>query len=300
MRVVRRTVLTICATLGLLAGTAALPLGAAADTAPTSTAPASGPAKFTGYPTLVDVRWGAHTGYDRVVFEFKGGTPAYRVAYGTLRGLGTGSTIALAGEADLVVDFETARAHDGSGRPTYPLTTKDPLLKTLRQVKWGGDYEGYVRAGLGLRDRVGFRVTTLTSPPRVVVDVAHRATYTVAPVSLSGSATNVVVDEVRGARHSGFDRLVFDVRGTAKPGVVVRYVPDSAVLLVKLSAVGSAPRASYGGPSPVTFGYPVLRSARLGEDTGGSLTFRVATTRRHGFRVIVLTSPTRVVVDVAH
>lgn len=300
MRVVRRTVLTLCATLGLLAGTAVLPLGAAAGTAPTSTAPVSGAARATGYPTLVGVRWGAHSGYDRIVFEFTGGTPGYRVAYGTLEGLGTGDTMALAGAADLIVDFEFARAHTDSGRSTYPLKTMDPRLTTLRQVRWGGDYEGYVRAGLGLRDRVGFRVTTLTSPARVVVDMAHKAAYTVAPVSLSGSATNVVVDRFRGARHSGFDRLVFDVRGTAKPAVVARYSADTSLLLVKVSAVGSTPRASYVGASSASYDYRALRKVRFAEDTGGSLIFRVATSRRHGFRVLVLTSPTRVVVDIAH
>ena len=300
MTALRRIIVTLCATLGLVGGAMLLPTPAHASLPPTGTGPATGRARATGYPTLVDVRWAAHDSYDRIVFDFTGGTPAYRVAYGTLEELGTGERVDLAGNADLIVDFEFARAHDDDGRATYPMQTIDPALKSLRQVKWGGDFEGYVRAGLGLRDRVGFRVQTLTGPPRVVIDVAHRKPFDTTGVSAAGTATNVVVDEIRGARHTGYDRLVLDVLGTAKPGIAVRYASaDSATLLVRVSATGSAPRASYSGPSTVTFGHPALRSVRV-TDEGGSLLFRVSTGRRNGFRVLLLTSPMRVVVDVRH
>ena len=291
----RRTVLTLCAAAGLVAATAAPPAFAA--TPAWGISAVRGAADATGYPTLQDVRWAAQDGYDRTVFEFSGGTPGYRVGYGTLRGLGSGETIPLAGAADLVVDFEFARAHDGNYRSTYPLRTRDPLLRTLRQIKWGGDYEGYVRAGLGLREIVAFRVFTLGSPARVVVDVAHNSAFRTSGTTKSGTATNATVEEVRAARHPGWDRLVFDLAGSAVPGAVVRYSGDTSLLLVKVSGTSAA---SYGGPSPISFGLPAVRTVRLGADTGNAVIFRVATARRAGYRLTVLTSPPRLVVDVKH
>ena len=292
MRTLRRTFHTLCVTVALTAGAALLP-GSAAAAPPTGTGAVTGAARTSGYPTLRDVRWSAHDTYDRIVFEFGDGTPAYRVAYGRLEGLGTGTAIPLAGAADLIVDFSHARAHDDAGRSTYPLRTRDPLLPMLRQLKWGGDYEGYVRAGLGLREKAGFRVLTLTSPARVVVDVGH---FGFAPTTRAGTANVVSVDRIRAAKQVGWDRLVFDVRGTAKPNVSVRYSGDTAVVVVRMW--GTSAR-SYA-PTSMSFGYPGLRSVRQVPTDSDEVVFRVGTAKRHGFRVTVLTSPVRVVVDVAH
>ena len=46
-------------------------------------------------------------------------------------------------------------------------------MPALRQVRFGGEYEAHIAAGLGLAHRVGFRAFALSNPPRVVVDVAH-------------------------------------------------------------------------------------------------------------------------------
>lgn len=229
-------------------------------------------------PTLVNVRYAQHTGFDRVVFDWKNGLPSVSAAYGTLRGEGTGDVIPLTGAADLVLRFTNARAHTDDGRPTYRMTTVlDPGLPTLKQVKFGGDYEGYVSAGLGLRDFVSYKVFTLLSPPRVVVDVAHSA--------------NVVVDRVRTGRHTGFDRMVFDVRGTTVPGFSVAYVPGTTTLAVRFAST-----TRYLGASPIWVGYPGLRSVRLYAPG----TFHARTAVNHGFKVSVLRDPVRLVVDVRH
>jgi hypothetical protein len=258
-----------------------------------------------GYPTLVGVRWAAHPAYDRVVFDFTGGTPGWSAAYGTLVGEGTGTPIPLAGPADLVLHFHIARAHDDAGHPTVSLASRYPALPTVRQIGFGGDFEGYVSVGLGLRDRVGFRVFALTGPPRLVVDVAHQpsAPFGTSSVSRAGTAADVVVSGIRTGAHPGYDRAVFDVAGTALPAVRVGYLSStSSTLVVTLVALGSAtaaPHASYGGPSPVSVGLPALRSVSLASAGAGTLTFRLATAHRHGFRLALLTSPVRVVVDVA-
>jgi hypothetical protein len=152
--------------------------------APTQTEPVSGTG--TGDPssphppTLVGVRVGWHHAYDRTVFDFVGGTPNYVVRYAPLVTEGQGTPVPLAGAASLLVRFQGAIPYDiDTGASTIDLTqVLNPRLPTLRQLKFGGAFEGYISAGLGLRATVGFRVFQLHSPDRVVVDVAHRGSGT--------------------------------------------------------------------------------------------------------------------------
>jgi hypothetical protein len=123
---------------------------------------------------LVHVRVAHHPTYDRVTFEFTTQRPGYRVAYvGKVTQDGSGAPVALQGQAFLSVVFEPAVAHDDAGAPTYrgprSVVTGYPSLK---QVAFAGDFEGNVSWGLGLDDRVGFRVIELDGPPRIAVDVA--------------------------------------------------------------------------------------------------------------------------------
>ena len=49
--------------------------------------------------------------------------------------------------------------------------------RTLRDVVYGGTFEGYTTFGVGVRARLPFRVLTLAGPDggsRIVIDVAHR------------------------------------------------------------------------------------------------------------------------------
>jgi hypothetical protein len=167
LRPLRAGVLALAAIAGLALSAGAAVAGPSDLPAPTSTAPVS--ATGTGYGQLVNVRTGRHDAYDRTVFDFTGGTPGYRVGYGTLTGQGTGDPITLAGKASLVIVFHPATAYG-----SYDISrTLNPNLPTLRQIRFGGDFEGYVSAGLGLTGTVGFRVFQLHFPDRVVVDVAH-------------------------------------------------------------------------------------------------------------------------------
>ena len=85
----RAGVFTLAATVGL-ALTATVASASSTDLpAPTGTAPVS--ATGLGGAKLVNVRTGRHAEYDRTVFDFTGGTPGYRVEYGTLVSGGTGS-----------------------------------------------------------------------------------------------------------------------------------------------------------------------------------------------------------------
>ncbi|HEY2672008.1 MAG TPA: AMIN domain-containing protein [Rugosimonospora sp.] len=279
--------------------------------APTSTAPVTGTATAEPSgptpPVLTGVRTGRHATYDRTVFDFTGGTPGYRVEYGELRQEGTGALVPLAGAAHLHVEFTGAYTRDPStGAGTFNLrTVRNPGLPTLRQIKFGGEFEAHIAAGLGLTDRVGFRAFTLANPPRVVVDVAHQPSqpFRASPVSLAGTAPDVLVDRVRSGRHPGYDRLVFDIEGSARPELRAGYAGTGSSIDILFTGQGSpttSPHASHAGPSNVYIGLPELRGVSFTVIGAGMMTARVSTAHRHGFRVMVLTSPTRVVLDVAH
>ncbi|WP_238019702.1 AMIN domain-containing protein [Dactylosporangium sp. AC04546] len=294
-----RRALAACAGLAL-ALTPASAVLAADLPAPTGTAPVTGPASTTGQPTLTGVRTGRHDLYDRTVFDFTGGTPEYRVEYGVLEHQGMGGRIPLNGAATLLVVFS------GAAPPAITLTTVyNPELPTLRQIKSGGYFEGYASFGLGVRDRLGFRVFTLHGPDRVVVDVAHPPTqpFGANPARSAGTAPDALVSGVRSGVHPGYDRLVFDMVGGQRPAVDVRYSGSGSAIRVTFTGQGSpttAPHASFSGPAQYTFRHLALKNLRFTVVGAGIMTADVGTAARHGFRLMVLDNPTRVVVDVAY
>ena len=147
--------------------------------APSSPAPASPAATWpatartagpshAGYLTAISV--GQHATYDRVVFTFSQGVPGYSIGYvSEVLSDAQGDLVALPGQAFLRIVF-----HPSSGYQTYSGPgTITPIFPALLQVRAAGDFESYLSFGVGLSQRVGFRVFTLTQPYRVVVDVAH-------------------------------------------------------------------------------------------------------------------------------
>jgi len=155
--------------IALLPGAAAGGLVATGLPADAAAAPASAP---PSQPTLVDVRAAHHPGFDRVVFEFRGGLPAsHRARYvDRLVADGSGRTVPVAGRAVLQVRLGNARAHTDTGAATVPARTAYALPNVMTTVR-GGDFEGVVTYGLGVAKRTTFQVTTRRQPARVVVDV---------------------------------------------------------------------------------------------------------------------------------
>ncbi|WP_432824500.1 AMIN-like domain-containing (lipo)protein [Dactylosporangium sp. CA-092794] len=305
---VRRSLLyaTVCG--GLVLGLSGVALAAdqpgvaaqAADLpAPTGTAPVTGEASGAGRPVLTGIRTGRHDAYDRTVFDFTGGTPGYRVEYGPLVEQGRGDTVPVAGQATLVVVFT------GLDNPALDLSrVYDPALPTLRQIRSGGYFEGHANFGLGLNDRVGFRVLVLHGPDRIAVDVAHQPdqAFQSGAYQHTGTAPDALVTAVRSGRHPGYDRLVFDMAGDQAPSLDVRYPDGGPHLRVTFTGAGSpttAPHASHSGPGEYTFGLPTLRGLRFTVVGAGIMTADVTTAARHGFRVMLLPNPNRVVVDIA-
>ena len=126
---------------------------------------------------LSDVRAAAHTGYDRITFQFDGNVrPTYRVQYITqaeVVGCGSGEPVPVTGNAFLQVNFTPVDAHNDQGTPTFGSTALTPGLTTLEEATLTCDFEAVGNWVLGLSQEVDFRVIELDSPPRIAVDVAH-------------------------------------------------------------------------------------------------------------------------------
>ncbi len=125
-------------------------------------------------PQLVAVRAASHPGYDRVVWEFRGGLPAQRtVGYvDQLTGSASGLPIRIAGDAVLKVSFSAADAHDPTtGAPTAAPSRLVTGLPNVVEVVRSGDFEAQVDYGVGLARRQDWTVFTLSNPSRFVLDI---------------------------------------------------------------------------------------------------------------------------------
>jgi hypothetical protein len=133
---------------------------------------------------LLTVRTGRHECWDRVVFEFDGTAQGYSVRYADqvpTDGEGVDLVPYTAGGAHLWVTLR-APAYDGDYTPTFDARDGDHVANvlrydTLRDVVFGGSFEGYTTLAVGVRARLPFRVTLLAGPgthSRIVLDVAHR------------------------------------------------------------------------------------------------------------------------------
>ena len=131
---------------------------------------------------LSGVRTGRHECFDRVVFDFAGSADGYQVEYvSEVRTDGEGRPLSVAGGAILRVRLD-ANVFDELGHLHYARMAGDHVAdvrgyETLRDVVYGGCFEGRTTFGVGVRARLPFRVFGLAGPgssSRIVLDVAHR------------------------------------------------------------------------------------------------------------------------------
>lgn len=148
--------------------------GGGGSTSPTSTPAVAGPAHLTA------VRVARQDRFDRVVFEFDAGPPGYRVAYvqRPVTEDGSGREVAVEGAAVLEVRLEQASTARLSGEnvvPTYtgPRRFEPTGTPTVAELVVTGDFEGVLTWTVGVQRRAPVKVSTLTGPSRVVVDLAH-------------------------------------------------------------------------------------------------------------------------------
>ena len=123
--------------------------------------------------TVTAVRAGHHEGFDRFVIQFSGPVPAGHSVRWVDRIVqdGSGNTMRVAGHAFLNVRLSPAVAHTDSGAGTVPLR-RTYAMPNLTQYVLAGDFEGVVNIGLGYQRKEPVTISTLTSPSRLVIDVA--------------------------------------------------------------------------------------------------------------------------------
>lgn len=128
---------------------------------------------------LTALRTSSDAARTRIVFEFDTVVPGYAIEFATrpVTEDGSGDEVSVAGDAVLEVRFENAsqvRFEGERALRTYPgaarLDVRQPSVAT--EVVEAGDFEGVLRWMVGLKRRVpGVVVSTLTSPPRLVVEL---------------------------------------------------------------------------------------------------------------------------------
>lgn len=134
------------------------------------------PAAGAGVGTLASVRAARHEGFDRVVWEFSGGSaPGVHVEYvdKPVRQCGSGEPVPLPGDGWLEVRLEPARAHTELGRPTMAARRQTLALPIVIEIVQTCDFEAVVTWVLATPSPERFRLSLLDDPPRVVVDVRH-------------------------------------------------------------------------------------------------------------------------------
>jgi hypothetical protein len=124
---------------------------------------------------LTDIRTGTHPDYERFTVELDAaeGLPAYHVEYvdRPLHECGSGNQIFPVGDAWLELRLEPAAAHTEAGEATLgarEIAVDAPLLRRIYRTC---DFEAVVVHVLALSAPNPFRVLTLSSPSRIVVDI---------------------------------------------------------------------------------------------------------------------------------
>jgi hypothetical protein len=119
--------------------------------------------------TITDVRVGSHPGYDRLVIEFSGGLPEYKLVAqdpSTFVGPYSGKPVSVAGSAGIHLfiynmDIPPSFQHGTNLRPGYGV---------LKQVVVMAVLEGQADIALGLGGAACPSASTLSNPYRLVID----------------------------------------------------------------------------------------------------------------------------------
>ena len=124
-----------------------------------------------GVVQLTGLSTEAMDGFDRIVFAFDAGVPAYRLVLGAEDGGGGGCDGSEAGPdtpTHLAVEFTGTTASDGVGSEV-----EAPDLPVLASVEQACDADGTLRWLLGMAADTEFRMLQMRGEPRLVVDFRH-------------------------------------------------------------------------------------------------------------------------------
>ncbi|HEX9960386.1 MAG TPA: hypothetical protein VGB00_05610 [Pyrinomonadaceae bacterium] len=123
---------------------------------------------------FVQLKVGKHSGYDRVVFEFKGDLPNYTVNYVKPPiWLGeSGEKVKISGKAFVEVSFYAVGTPENGDFPDELLEfPKEKLnMPVVNEIKMSNWWEGVLSLAVGLKAKKLYRVQELSNPARLVVD----------------------------------------------------------------------------------------------------------------------------------
>jgi len=123
---------------------------------------------------ITDVRVGTHDGYDRIVFQFRGGIPEFDIASATppFTADPSGQPITISGSAFLSITLHGGTKQTETGGSSYSGPRNFAVdFPTLVNLAEGGDFEAVSTWYAGLSDASCLRVSTLTAPDRLVIDL---------------------------------------------------------------------------------------------------------------------------------
>jgi hypothetical protein len=122
-----------------------------------------------------DIRTGAHSCFERVVLELEGvgDLPGYRVQYvdDPVKLSPSDQEVDIAGDATLVLSvgvWMTTMEGAGYVGPDQFVPANVDNIAELRLIE---NYEGTHQWAIGLDRERPFSVTTLSNPPRIVIDI---------------------------------------------------------------------------------------------------------------------------------
>lgn len=124
----------------------------------------------------VEMRTGAHEGFDRVVIELKGtGTPGWFVGYTDQPAQqGSGNPVEIAGDSTLDVNIDGVVLPFELGLDTPQLAPITGQGEKVVQLKSVGTFEGRAQFVVGIKgQKTPFSVELLDNPTRVVIDIHH-------------------------------------------------------------------------------------------------------------------------------
>ena len=281
---------------------------------------------------VTGIRWARHDGYDRVVVDFDSGIPSYDLTRQPTADFvqdPSGQPLTLDGSAGVKLILRNTQ-----GSASLPRGSK-PGFPALRELAQLSAFEGVFSYGFGLASPTCERVMELSGPPRLVIDFATSGpapsaspTPTLAPsataqgpfgcLDRSGGTAGAPVQlaAIRTAHQPGYDRIVFEFSSSGGAPAVPPYelTRQSSTHFVKdpsgqpVTLKGSyglrvvlrntTAHGTYPGSADLTPGLPVLQEAAQLGDFEGVNSWGLGLTRSSCVRVLELSNPTRLVIDI--
>ncbi|OYN91322.1 AMIN-like domain-containing (lipo)protein [Parenemella sanctibonifatiensis] len=155
------------------------PASTPADEAPSGAPFTTGPSESAGFGSEAGgahvaevVRCGQHESFDRVVVEYRGegGTQWHAQPADGAYQSGSGRRLDVAGDRFLTVVITGVTNPENGWEPPALLGCEGGVL---RGIQLESPYEGQQLLHLGLDRDLGYRISVLDDPRRVVIDIAH-------------------------------------------------------------------------------------------------------------------------------